>query len=55
MRVTLKFEKLFGTDIGLESQGCMVQKYGIVSVICLLSNYYLHICMMTPNYAFRET
>ena len=55
MRVTLKFEKLFGTDIELESQGCMVQKYGIVSAICLLSNYYLHICMMTPNCAFRET
>ena len=55
MRVTLKFEKLFGTDIELEPQGCMVQKYEIVSAICLLSNYYLHICMMTPNCAFRET
>ena len=55
MRVTLKFEKLFGTDIELESQGYMVQKYRIVSDICLLSNYYLHICMMTSNCAFRET
>ena len=56
MRVTLKFGKLFGTDIELESY--MVQKYGIVSAICLLSNYYLHIiyiCRMTPNCAFRET
>ena len=54
MRVTLKFEKLFGTDIELESQGYMVQKYGIVSAILysLLSNYYLHTCMMTPNCAF---
>ena len=44
MRVTLKFGKLFGTDIELESQGYTVQKYGIVSaIICLLSNYYLHI------------
>ena len=55
MRVTLKFEKVFGTDIELESQGYMVQKYGIVSAICVLSNYYLHICIMTPNCAFRET
>ena len=55
MRVTLKFKKLFMTGIELESQGYMVQKYGIVSGICLLSNYYLHICMMTPNCAFRET
>ena len=55
MRITLKFEKLFGTDIKLESQGYMVQKYGIVSAICLLSNYYIHKCMMTPNCAFRET
>ena len=55
MRVALKFEKLVGTDIELESQGYMAQKYGIVSAICLLSNYYLHnICMMTPNCAFRE-
>ena len=45
MRVTLEFEKLFGTDIELESQGCVVQKYGIVSAICLLSNYYLHTYM----------
>ena len=36
MRVSLKFEKLSGTDIELESQGCMVRKYGIVSDICLL-------------------
>ena len=47
MRVALKFAKLFGTrkitqliisrcgDVELESQGYMVQKYGIVSVICL--------------------
>ena len=35
MRVTLKFEKLFGTDIELESQGYMVQKYGIVSVMSI--------------------
>ena len=55
MRVTLKFEKLFGTDIELQSQGYMVQKYGIVSAICLLSDYHLDICMMTPNCAFRET
>ena len=49
MRVTLRFGKLFGTDIELESQGYTVQNYGIVSAICLLSNYYLHIyiCMMT--------
>ena len=40
MRVALKFEKLVGTDIELESQGYMAQKYGIVSAICLLSNYY---------------
>ena len=37
----------------------MVQKYGIVSAICLLINYYIHIyiyiCIMTPNCAFRET
>ena len=54
MRVTLKFEKVFGTDIELESQGYMAQKYGIVSAICVLSNYYLHICIMTLNCAFRE-
>ena len=57
MRVTLKFEKLFGTGIELESQGYMVQKYGIVSVICLLSNYYLHTSYMYDDSycAFRET
>ena len=49
MRVTLKFAKLFRArcgDVELESQGYMVQKYGIVSAI-LLSNNYVHICMMT--------
>ena len=54
MRVTLKFEEVFGTDIELESQGYMAQKYGIVNAICPLSNYYLHICIMTSNWAFRE-
>ena len=45
MRVTLRFGKLFGTDIELGSWGYTVQKYGIVSAIlvCLLSNNYLHI------------
>ena len=60
MRVTLRFGKLFGTDIELESQGYTVQNYGIVSAICLLSNYYLHtwyIYMYDDSNccAFRET
>ena len=58
MRVTLKFEKLFVTDIELESQGYMVQKHGIVKVpyVYLLGNNYLHIiCTVTPNCAFRKT
>ena len=52
MRVTLKFAKLFGTrritqltrsrcgDIELQSQGYMVQKYGIVSVVVVIDSHF---------------